>query len=88
MEPSKMKDAARETMQKVMNLVAQDKVLVVTDKKTESIGKAFALGAEEVGCSVDTYYLPEKERPLIQVPAEMLDCMKGKTVVLNLFYGL
>lgn len=87
MDHVKMMAAARETMRKTMDLTATDRVLVITDIHTESVGRAFALAAEDVGCSTDTYFLPEDERPLTAIPIEMIERANGKTVVLNIFRG-
>jgi leucyl aminopeptidase (aminopeptidase T) len=81
----KMITAAKGAMIHVMDLTRDDKVLVVTDRQTKRIGEAFAQGATEHGCAVKIHLLPENERPLLAVPAAMVDLLQDQTVVINMF---
>lgn len=79
--------AGRDAMVHVLDLVAADRVLVVTDEATRSCGEAFARGAERVGCDVTEYLLPEEQRPLKKMPAGMLELLDGVDVVINAVAG-
>ncbi len=84
-EKEEMVQAAKSAMQYVMDVTAEDRVLVVTDKGRETIGRAFADAAREIGCSVELYLLPDDKRPLSDLPPEMLEKMDDRTVVINAF---
>ena len=84
----KMTISAQNAMIHVMNLNKEDAVLVVTDDSTKRIGEAFYNAAIEYGSSAQLYMLPEKERPLSEIPNQMSELTKGKTIVINAFKGL
>ena len=63
-----MTAAARDAMVHVLKLTGEDKVLIVTDDHTRSIGEAFIAAAESCGCEVKVYSLPEESRPLAEIP--------------------
>ena len=79
--------AARGAMIHVLNLAPEDAVLVVTDTVSCSCGEAFARAAEDLGCAVELYHLPEEKRPLTELPADMTDRLVGRTVVINTLDG-
>jgi aminopeptidase len=82
-----MSAAARNAMVHVLDLVPEDRVLVVTDRSTDTCGQAFAAGARDHGCTVDIYHLPEEGRPLQEMPAEMPPLLDDTTVVINAIIG-
>ena len=82
-----MSAAARQAMIHVLDLVAEDRVLVVTDRDTATCGEAFAAGARGHGCAVKTYILPDHHRPLQEMPAEMGGLLDDVTVVINAIIG-
>ncbi|MBD3288011.1 leucyl aminopeptidase [candidate division KSB1 bacterium] len=84
----KMVHAAKNAMIHVMHLSNDDKVLVVTDEHTNSIGNAFYKAAQEYGCETEIYNLPEANRPLKEIPTVMVDKLSGKSVVINAFKGM
>ncbi len=84
----KMVTSAQNAMIHVMNLNKEDAVLVVTDDSTKRIGEAFYNAAIKYGSSAQLYMLPEKNRPLSEIPVEMNELAKGKTIVINAFIGL
>lgn len=84
----KMKEIAEGAMINLMNLTADDNVLVITDEPTKTIGDAFFTAAKEHGCTVDMYLLPEKQRPLSEIPAQLDREIDGKTVVLNMIQAV
>jgi len=87
-ELSQMAKAAQNAMIHVLNLKAEDEVLVVTDEVTQRIGEAFQNAAAEYGCRVATYTLVEQGRPMTEVPGELRDMLEGKTVAINAFKAL
>ena len=84
----KMIISAQKAMIHVMNLNKDDAVLVISDEDTKSVGEAFYNAAIEYDCSAQLYLLPEKDRPLTEIPPEMDELAKGKTIVINAFKGL
>jgi len=84
----RMITSAQQAMIHVLNLNKDDKVLVVSDEDTKDIGEAFQNAALEYGCSVDLYFLLEKDRPLVEIPKELNELFKAKTMVINVFKGL
>ncbi len=88
MNPSRtMIEAALAGMTHVLDLVPEDRVLVVTDEMTGECGKAFALAAEQHGCDCLVYHLPETCRPLQKMPDDMHGLLEGVTVVINAIVG-
>ncbi len=88
MKPNRtMIDAALAGMTHVLDLVSDDRVLVVTDAATASCGQAFHLAAAQFGCESVLYQLPEEHRPLQKMPAEMHDLLDNKTIVINAIVG-
>ena len=53
--------SAQKVMVHVMNLNKDDAVLVITDKYTKKVGKAFYNAATDYGCRAKFYLLPEKK---------------------------
>ncbi len=86
-EVQKMKTSAKNYMIHVMNLKKEDAILVITDEYTKNIGNIFHDAAIEYGCTSQTFLLPEKMRPLSEVPAEMSMLVEGKTIIINAFKG-
>ncbi len=84
----RMIDSAQKAMIHVLNLNKEDKVLVLSDENTKTVGDAFQNAAIDYGCSVDLYLLPEKSRPLLEIPTELSELAERKTIVINVFKGL
>ncbi|MHA2288508.1 MAG: aminopeptidase [Promethearchaeota archaeon] len=84
----RMTAAAQRAMVHVLKLKKEDKVLVVSDEYTKSVGQAFYTAAINFGCDAYKYFLPEKIRPISQVPSDMISLVKGKSIVINAFKGL
>jgi aminopeptidase len=82
-----MSAAARNAMVHVLDLVPEDRVLVVTDLTTATCGQAFAEGARSHGCPVEFFNLPETPRPLQKMSPEMPDLLDDITVVINAIIG-
>ena len=80
-------DAARKALVHVLDLVAADRVLVLTDRATEAVGAAYREAARVVGCDADVHVLPESGRPLQEIPPGLVDRLEGVTVVINAIVG-
>ena len=83
----RMTISAQKAMIHVLKLNKEDSVLVVTDEHTKSEGEAFYTAAIEYGCTAYLYFLPEKIRPILEIPSELISLVKGKTIVINAFKG-
>ncbi|MFX0144970.1 MAG: aminopeptidase [Candidatus Hodarchaeota archaeon] len=84
----KMVLSAQKAMIHVLNLNKDDAVLVITDKDTQTIGQSFYRAAIDYGSKAYLYLLPEKERPLSEIPTEMDNLSKKVSIVINAFKGL
>ena len=83
-----MVNAAREALLHVLNLRSGERVLVVTDEGCQVVGNAFAEAAKEIGTSIETYLLPESQRPLNEPPSEMFALLEDTDVVINAFVAM
>lgn len=86
-ELSNMVQAARRAMVKVLQLTADDKVLVVQDPRCLKCAQAFSDAAQAEGCQTTAYVLPEHGRPLQALPAGMVEVLEGQDVVINAMSG-
>ena len=86
-EFERMTISAQKAMIHVLNMNKEDTILVVTDEHTKKEGKAFYTAAIEYGCTAHLYYLPENDRPLLELPSDLSQMIKGKTIVINAFKG-
>lgn len=84
----RMTDAAKGALIHVLELTADDNVLVIGDDSAGSCPDAFLAAAASLGCVVDIFRLPEEGRPLQQMPDGMLAMLDGRTVVINAIAGL
>lgn len=84
----KMIISAQKAMIHVMKLTKDDVVLIITDEDTKSVGEAFYNAVIKNNCSAQLYLLPEKKRPLINIPSEMDELAEDATIVINAFRGL
>ena len=76
--------AALSALKNTMDLTSQDKLLILTDSSSLSITTAFNNAAQNCGCSVDTYLINDDERPIKNIPTELIDKLNEKTIVLNI----
>ncbi len=83
----KMTISAQKAMIYVLKLNKEDDVLVITDEHTKRLGEAFYTAAKKYGSTAYLYFLPEKNRPLLEIPSDLNSLIKGKTIVLNVFKG-
>ncbi|MFA5771951.1 MAG: aminopeptidase [Thermoplasmata archaeon] len=84
----KMVEGATNALSVVLGLKRGEKVLIVTDENKPEISKAFNRGARKLGAIVTTYVLPEKERPLDEIPIDLLPLIPaGNNVIVNAFEG-
>ncbi len=85
---SDMVKGAKNALKVVLDAHAGDRVLIVTDRQKEDIGKAFEGGAKELGAYVTMYLLPEEERPLKEIPDELRKLVVSNHIIINAFSGL
>jgi len=84
----KMTISAQKAMIHVLKLDKEDDVLIITDEHTKREGEAFYTAAIEYGSTAYLYFLPENNRPLLEIPSELCSLFEGKTIVLNVFKGM
>lgn len=81
----KMVSGAENILRFVLSLKEKDRLLVITDKDKEAIGRAFEHGARRLGAIVDSYLLPEYKRPLSEIPEDLNPLFGGCQVFVNAF---
>jgi len=85
---SKMIENAKNALTELMNLTDGDQVLVVGDEDSKTISDSFSTAARQLGCSVEMYFIPEKDRPLSEIPADLIPLLKGKTAAISVFKAI
>jgi leucyl aminopeptidase (aminopeptidase T) len=83
-----MVETAGNALVHVMQVVPQDRVLIVDDHRSALISDAFREAAASCGCEVTVVSLPEQDRPLSEVPAPLLEAIPDATVVITVFRAL
>ena len=74
----KMTISAQKAMIHVLKLDKEDDVLIITDKHTKREGEAFYTAAIEYGSTAYLYFLPENNRPLLEIPPNYAPYLKEK----------
>jgi len=83
-----MTQSARRALEAVMAVRAGERLLVVTDREREAVGRAFLEGGRALGAVPAIYVLPATDRPFRAVPEELLGLLPGHDVAVNAFRGL
>jgi len=81
----KMIPWAESALKHVLSLKENEKALVITDESKQAIGKAFEFGAKKLGARTYSYILEESQRPLTEIPKELILLFSGCNVVVNAF---
>ena len=84
MNEGKMFHSALRALREVLHLSPEDKVLTLYDVHSQNIADAFIKAAESENCETDSYLIDEENRPLQEIPPELVDLLAGKTIVLNI----
>ncbi|MCG2826990.1 MAG: aminopeptidase, partial [Thermoplasmatales archaeon] len=71
----------------VLGLQSGENVLVVSDERKKEIGDAFMEGSKKLDAKTRYYVLPEKQRPLKEIPDELLKMIDGNNIIINAFEG-
>jgi len=82
-----MINGAVNALKVVLGLKENENVLVVSDEHKKKIGDAFLEGARKLGAKTRYYALPEKQRPLKEIPDELLKMIGGNNIIINAFEG-
>lgn len=80
----KMFNAAYMALIEVFEVIAKDKVLILTDIHSRTIANAFKNACDEITCENATYEIDENDRPLIEIPEKLIKLLPGKSVILNI----
>ena len=84
MDEGKMFRSALRAMREVLHMSPADKVLTLYDVHSQNIADAFIKAAESENCETASYLIDEEQRPLQEIPSELIDLAPGKTIVLNI----
>ena len=83
-----MVEGAKNALKVILSMTQDEPLLIITDEHKQKIAEAFRLGGELLGARVQTYILPEAQRPLTDVPDDVLPvlehCSSGG-VIINAF---
>ncbi|MBN1769631.1 MAG: aminopeptidase [Deltaproteobacteria bacterium] len=82
-----MMESARRALEAVLSVREGERLVVVTDREREPVGRAFLEGGRALGAAAAIYVLPA-DRPLGAVPDELLSLLPGQNVAINAFRGL
>ncbi len=80
----KMILAAFNAMVFTMEFNSSDKILILTDEGSKNIAEKFKSAAFQKKCEVTQFFIKESERPLKEIPRELLKLLTDKTIVLNI----
>jgi hypothetical protein len=83
----KMINGAVNALKVVLSLKSGENVLVVSDERKNDIGNAFMEGSKKLDAKTRYYVLPEKRRPLKEIPDELLKMIDGHNIIINAFEG-
>jgi aminopeptidase len=79
-----MLSSALNSLNEVVKISSNDNVLILHDIHCQSVADAFRLAAGSKGCRTVSFLINEKDRPLTGIPKELIELVKGKTIVLNI----
>ncbi|MDI6888059.1 MAG: aminopeptidase, partial [Candidatus Thermoplasmatota archaeon] len=82
-----MLQGALNVLKVVLSLSENEKVLVITDEKKKEIGQTFCEASKKLGASAKIYIIPEKLRPLKELPKELNALIPNNDVIVNAFEG-
>jgi len=80
----KMSVAASLAMKELFNISSNDKVLILNDIHCKTVAEAFREACTKAGCDVESFEINEQNRPLKNIPEELLKMLTGRSIVLNI----
>lgn len=78
---------AKAALTQVLELREGENFLVVTDEATTSVGMAFRTAAESLGARPAWYVLDEKDRPLDEIPEDLMELVPDVDIAFTCFTG-
>jgi len=84
----KMFNAALSSLTGVLRISSSDRVLILHDIHCVSIAESFNEAAASKGCKITSYLIKEQDRPLKEIPEDLLPLLEGKTIILNILRAL
>jgi aminopeptidase len=81
---NRMIAAATGALENLFKISANDKVLILTDTYSLTIAEAFRKASTNKNCGVDLYEIKNNERPLKEIPPDLIKLLSGKTIVLTI----
>lgn len=83
-ENDKMSVAAALAMKELFDISPNDKVLILNDIHCKTVAEAFRDACANTGCDVESFEINERNRPLKEIPKNLLKMLNGKSIVLNI----
>lgn len=84
----KMFNAALSSLLEVIKTKPEDKILALYDIHSSTIAGAFLQAAQSLKCETFSYLIREDERPLTEIPPDLVELLPEKTIVLNILRAL
>ncbi len=78
---------ASRALSQLLDVRAGENLLVVTDEATRGVAEAFEEGARRAGAKPEVYVLPERSRPLREVPEDLAARVPDTDVAVTCFQG-
>lgn len=88
MKKGKMYNSALSSLTGVLQISSADRVLTLYDTHSVSIAESFNEAAASIGCDTVSYLIKEQNRPLKEIPEDLLPLLEGKTIILNILKAL
>lgn len=78
---------AMKALTQVLELREGENLLIISDQHTNVVGESFKEAANRIGAKPILFYLPESERPLKDIPENLLSLINESDVALTCFKG-
>jgi aminopeptidase len=88
MNKEKMFNAALGSLLEVIRISTDDKILALYDVHSRGIAEAFIQAAQSLNCETTSYLIDENERPITEIPPDLVKLLAEKTIVLNILKAL
>jgi leucyl aminopeptidase (aminopeptidase T)/nucleotide-binding universal stress UspA family protein len=88
MASQKQIENARKALSQLLELRADETLLIITDEKTKEVASAFKEAGEGLGAQVRVFAIEEGQRPLKSVPEDLKALIQNADVAVTCFRGV
>lgn len=82
-----MSEAAQKALSQVLFVDKGKRLLIVTDDSRKAIADAFENAVKKLSAKSETYILPQAQRPLKDIPADLVEKIKDIDAAVTIFEG-